>query len=945
MLFLALAPYWAAMAQTDNGINLVLNPSFETNTGCNDYNHPDHKGSYFKYLPHWRSAALGVNAPRYWNFDTVCNLIRPYFPNYNHPRTGTSCIFLSLFYQNYSKSLTAEYQIKTFLRGELAKPLVRGRKYFLSFHAVLDQTWPRAKLDYGINSLGCYVHSNDFSFNSSPIHGMPDSLIVEYPHQLKPQVRCSPDRFITDSVHYREISGVFTANGGERYITVGNFTPNAITEYRLVPKSGNWGEPHCLMVVDDFTLIPYPDLGPDTCLAGGDTLVLRVPGYIHLPPSAFTWSTGHTGDSLVVGKTGVYWVEYSEGYTTVRDTIRIQKTGTPIGLRMLKRRTSACEDSLALTMDSTRFSNFKWSTGHTGPRIFVRQKGNYSVSYQGANGCRYKSQTTVSFPKPWVEAIDSQYCFHRYAELKWLKIRDGKFDYLAWQDNTRNGKFKDRAIGDSAGANRATVWDTILVVAHLDGCTYTDTLFSRVFPWGIPNFQGDQMICNENQIWNVNEPSPGKVGARTKVLWSTGSTDSFIRINRADTYWVRTETARGGCVYTDTAYLGYSPFSVRDRWICRGDTVSMDLNQLLPFGKGFENPPVKWTYNGERFDFDWFTSTKATLRGAGTYTYLTPLMNMEHEPPYSCLVYDTFDVFFDTIKNVLPADTTICNSPRYRLVLREVFDSVSWAGNLDFKDADVWAYAPFGSFAATAYRNGCVAHDTMAIIADSLLYAVVGPKKVCPGGTTHLRLAADPGTRWAWGNDSLSVLAGAGTHGFYVYNSACGVHDTITISLFVLDTLIDPFGQDTFCALDSPMFYATSSGAWFELDGDSVGPSIRLEDQGYFHVTLNNKCHSLERFLLVNDRCAVLSVPTAFSPNGDGLNDYFGMVGLDYISFSCNIYAPNGQLLATGTNPELIWDGKVRDDYAPLGNYFFVARIVADNGEESELSGCISVVR
>jgi gliding motility-associated-like protein len=83
--------------------------------------------------------------------------------------------------------------------------------------------------------------------------------------------------------------------------------------------------------------------------------------------------------------------------------------------------------------------------------------------------------------------------------------------------------------------------------------------------------------------------------------------------------------------------------------------------------------------------------------------------------------------------------------------------------------------------------------------------------------------------------------------------------------------------------------------------------------------------------------------PNVFSPNGDGVNDYF------FIKTSGNteveeirIYSRNGQLIYSGAN---LWNGKFNGSTVVPGTYFFVATIKEPGLDPEHVKGSITVVR
>ncbi len=86
--------------------------------------------------------------------------------------------------------------------------------------------------------------------------------------------------------------------------------------------------------------------------------------------------------------------------------------------------------------------------------------------------------------------------------------------------------------------------------------------------------------------------------------------------------------------------------------------------------------------------------------------------------------------------------------------------------------------------------------------------------------------------------------------------------------------------------------------------------------------------------------------PTAFSPDGDGLNDYFMILGGDFETLDFKVYNNWGQLIYSQTDPNLPgWDGTFKDKEQPIGVYVFVATVTTYDGVEHLLSGDVSLIR
>lgn len=102
--------------------------------------------------------------------------------------------------------------------------------------------------------------------------------------------------------------------------------------------------------------------------------------------------------------------------------------------------------------------------------------------------------------------------------------------------------------------------------------------------------------------------------------------------------------------------------------------------------------------------------------------------------------------------------------------------------------------------------------------------------------------------------------------------------------------------------------------------------------------------------VLVNVVCTRegdFSVPNAFSPNGDGLNDRYCLRGWDEClkSFNVKIFDRWGELLFESDDANFCWDGSFKGDILPSGTYVYVIAAEFDQVPGFRQSGNISLIR
>ncbi|MEZ2413430.1 T9SS type B sorting domain-containing protein [Muriicola sp. E247] len=84
-----------------------------------------------------------------------------------------------------------------------------------------------------------------------------------------------------------------------------------------------------------------------------------------------------------------------------------------------------------------------------------------------------------------------------------------------------------------------------------------------------------------------------------------------------------------------------------------------------------------------------------------------------------------------------------------------------------------------------------------------------------------------------------------------------------------------------------------------------------------------------------------LVVPKFFTPNGDGINDFFEVEGIGSLSdYEINLYDRYGKLIKNALGEPLRWDGSFNSRLLPSGDYWFTVRI-----ENNIYQGHVALVR
>lgn len=86
-----------------------------------------------------------------------------------------------------------------------------------------------------------------------------------------------------------------------------------------------------------------------------------------------------------------------------------------------------------------------------------------------------------------------------------------------------------------------------------------------------------------------------------------------------------------------------------------------------------------------------------------------------------------------------------------------------------------------------------------------------------------------------------------------------------------------------------------------------------------------------------------LYIPNAFTPNGDGMNDAFGVKGEGIQDFQLLVYDRWGEVIFESTDPVKQWDGSYKGQPVQEGTYVYQV-FTKDFGRRSR-TGSVTLVR
>ncbi len=521
---------------------------------------------------------------------------------------------------------------------------------------------------------------------------------------------------------------------------------------------------------------------------------------------SYLWSTNATSPSISVNSTGLYWLDFITPCGTFRDTVYVVNTGPPIV--DLGPDTTICSNFI-LTLDAQNpGSNYSWSVGGTGQKIWVDTSGTYWVGVNNGCGLVYDTITVnvVQIPKLSIDTV-------AFCPGSTVDVNAG-----SWPPNATylwsNGETDSIATYGQQGA----AW----VQVTNDCGAVTENFFVFKETLTAIDLGPDTVVCGFDLI--LDPPGLAFKNAR-KILWSNGWKDTSTNVNTTGIYHIEVTTACG--ILRDTIEVTFvrppQPLS---------DTVIKCINAPLVLSQALMPETSYWWSTGD-------TTHHTTVTQTGLYFYSAANICDS--------IYDTVNVKQVKPVNVnLGNDTTFCE-PDF-LLLGGGFvnsDSILWSTGSRNGQLPVFTSGTYW----VSVHNACGSFsDTINVTVDLLPNRVLQNQEICSGDSIYINAQQALANDYRWENGDTTAGIFVKTQGWHsvAISNHCG---TVRDSAFVrVDQTIPPFdlGNDTiFCAGTLTLDPGAYGGADYRWQNGSRFQTLTVNQSGKYFVTATNACNSV----------------------------------------------------------------------------------------------------
>jgi gliding motility-associated-like protein len=396
------------------------------------------------------------------------------------------------------------------------------------------------------------------------------------------------------------------------------------------------------------------------------------------------------------------------------------------------------------------------------------------------------------------------------------------------------------------------------------------------------------------------------------------------------------------------------------------DTLICTIDTLQLQAEGFGS--VTWS---PAYNIDSPTSFSPLVSPDVPTTYYARLVD-----PYGCSGTDS--VFVD-VKSFVTlragTDTTVCQTDAFVLPLLGDALHYSWSaepgpGGLNDASAKNPLATPLVStvFTVRGSIGNCFAEDRLMVRVVPYPNASGGADTaICLG--TSVRLHASGGSFYSWSPaaflDNAFIADPVSSKPLNSISYKVTVTDTLgcpkpasgSVLVDVLKVNANAGPADTVVVLDQPLLLNATGGSHYQwepplwLSNPTVPnpTAMPLNDIKYVVKVSNGQgCYSLDSIRVrVYQLAAGIYVPTAFTPNSDGRNDYFRPLALGLKSLDVfRIYNRWGELLYSDTNIESQgWDGTYKGNKQEPATYVWYAEGINYRNERSKKRGYVVLIR
>ncbi len=343
-----------------------------------------------------------------------------------------------------------------------------------------------------------------------------------------------------------------------------------------------------------------------------------------------------------------------------------------------------------------------------------------------------------------------------------------------------------------------------------------------------------------------------------------------------------------------------------------------------------------------------------------------------------CLVSDTLvvEIVSLPVLMITTPDRVCVNDPLLKLTASPMGGAFSGSGvnTSVFNPKTPGLSLGVNNFNTITYQytdaRGCTNRTTkdLVVIENPSVEIVIDRSMICAGEAAHLSVHhVLPDVTYRWYKDHTRLnrygdLFTTDQEGVYHVEAnyygctALSNQERLTLSKVWIDAGGPYEVRENKSLVISPTYWSTPvqlpvSFEWISLhDGSTLSSSLSLtlhpfRDTSYYEVKITNSlgCEATSKTVVLLKRSIV--IPQIFSPNGDGLNDYWIVSNIEaYRNSVTTVYNRWGSVVHREHHYQNNWDGKLSGVELPVATYYYVIEL-NDKDDMEPYTGSVTIVR
>ena len=726
--------------------------------------------------------------------------------------------------------------------------------------------------------------------------------------------------------------------------------------------------------------VPVSDLGApaitidsiiaNTCNGGNDgAIYVAVTG--DASPYTYSWSNGANTEDITGLTAGTYNLTITDG-DNCNAVMNATVTGPPALAVAINTTPVTCNGNSDGAIDITVTGgtggySYLWSNGAATEDINNLSADNYTVTVTDDNGCTATADTTVAEP-PVLSATVANVTNTCFGESNGAidimvtggtSMANGEYSYT-WSNGANTQDISDL----TAGNYNATVTDA-------NGCTdITNTTIIEHPALLLDIIEINHVSCGGESDGAIDINVTGGAGIYS-YSWSNGAITEDVSGLIAGNYSV-TVTDNNNCSVTaDTIVTEPTPLTV----------TIINVNHLLCYGESNGSATANVTGGIPPYTYSWTpsgnTDAMATGLNAGSYTVVvTDLNNCQQTAIITITEPDSLIV-------TVSSDTVICENEQVTLQATATGGTASYTYN--------WNPGSM-STASVAVSPTVNTTYTVAVTDINNCQGVLQSVTVDVNPLPQVSFASDPENgcaplcvsfnnttpnsniaTWGFGD----VQTGSGTVITHCYpqpgtysitlairdNNGCENSLTVPDLIQVFPTPIAGFSTTppVSAPVNSLVIFndqSTDADHWLWNFGDITNSTSTLQNPkftypklGSYTITLtvsnNEGCTDTVSHTIIIEPEFTLYIPNAFTPDGDGLNDFFAPQGALFDSFEMEIFNRWGESIYHTVKIDKPWNGSVKgeNESGPQGVYVYKIRVEDFKGQKHYYVGNVTLIK